>query len=130
MKIAQAAPPEMENYIEELTEQLRYDLLPRYVSVDKLNPDELLNPDYCTDHLYNGLLDEALQVISSLQTIIAVIEAIQHRSIEESDCEQFEKNIAILKKYGFLFPVSIECFAKENNLITYSYESFYNSYIN
>ncbi|NGY85631.1 YhcU family protein [Bacillus megaterium] len=120
----------MENYIEELTEQLRYDLLPRYVSVDKLNPDELLNPDYCTDHLYNGLLDEALQVISSLQTIIAVIEAIQHRPIEESDCEQFEKNIAILKKYGFLFPVSIECFAKENNLITYSYESFYNSYIN
>ncbi|PNE06386.1 DUF5365 family protein [Priestia megaterium] len=130
MKIAQAAPPEMENYIEELTEQLRYDLLPRYVSVDKLNPDELLNPDYCTDHLYNGLLDEALQVISSLQTIIAVIEAIQHRPIEESDCEQFEKNIAILKKYGFLFPVSIECFAKDNNLITYSYESFYNSYIN
>ncbi|MGE1114922.1 DUF5365 family protein [Priestia megaterium] len=130
MKIAQAAPPEMENYIEELTEQLRYDLLPRYVSVDKLNPDELLNPDYCTDHLYNGLLDEALQVISSLQTIIAVIEAIKHRPIEESDCEQFEKNIAILKKYGFLFPVSIECFAKENNLITYSYESFYNSYIN
>ncbi|MED3977394.1 YhcU family protein [Priestia megaterium] len=130
MKIAQAAPPEMENYIEELTEQLRYDLLPRYVSVDKLNPDELLNPDYCTDHLYNGLLDEALQVISSLQTIIAVIEVIQHRPIEESDCEQFEKNIAILKKYGFLFPVSIECFAKENNLITYSYESFYNSYIN
>lgn len=109
MKIAQAAPPEMENYIEELTEQLRYDLLPRYVSVDKLNPDELLNPDYCTDHLYNGLLDEALQVISSLQTIIAVIEAIQHRPIEESDCEQFEKNIAILKNTGFyfLFPLSV-----------------------
>lgn len=131
MKIACAAPAEMEYYIEELTEQLLYDLLPQYVSDERL---QHIHNHYLLGHhdesnpLYNGLLDEALQVISSLQTVIALVESIQHRPIEKSDRDRFSKNVRILSKFGFIFPLSIELFERENLLVSYSQTSSQTEY--
>jgi len=131
LKIACAAPAEMEHYIEELTEQLLYDLLPQYVSDERL---QHIHSHYLLGHhdesnpLYNGLLDEALQVISSLQTVIALVESIQHRPIKKSDRDRFGKNVRILSKFGFIFPLSIELFERENLLVSYSQHSSQTEY--
>lgn len=133
MKIANAASIEMEAYIKELIEQILYDLLPRYVSKDEMEyfyNNDLLNVTHCPSHLYNGLLDQALQIISSLQTIIAVIESIEHRNIEKKDYDMFNKNIQILKRYGISFPIDIKYFSKENNLVTHSHETACNYFVN
>ncbi|TYR79051.1 hypothetical protein FZC66_17115 [Priestia megaterium] len=132
MKIACAAPIEMENYIEELKEQLLYQLLPQYMlteELEQIHSYHLFKHNDQSNHLYNGLLNEALQVISSLQTVIAVIESIQNRHIQSSDREIFTKNIKTLEKYGLVFPIPIDSFMKENHLISYSQDETYKDYV-
>ncbi|MBM7702758.1 DUF5365 family protein [Priestia iocasae] len=124
MRIAYAAPSEVEEYIEELTEHLLYDLVPQYVSEQEfteLQQLHLLNPLQSTNHLYNGLLEEALQIVSSLQALIAVIQTIRYRKIEKKHQKIFEKNVHKLEKFGFCFPFSIEQFSKENCVTTNDY---------
>jgi hypothetical protein len=132
LRIECAATPEMEAYIEDLKTQILYEILPRYFSSKELKQIEqlhLLNPDHAANSRYNGLLQEALQVISSLQTIMAVIECIRHRDIQKRHEILFEKNVEILEKYGFSFPLTIDQFSKKqcqvnmyySNVSTYSF---------
>ncbi|WP_110113880.1 DUF5365 family protein [Bacillus sp. CGMCC 1.16541] len=124
MRIAYAAPSEVEEYIEELTEHLLYDLLPQYVSESEFNELQelhLLNPLQSSNSSYNGLLEEALQIVCSLQALIAVIQTIRYRKIEKKHQKIFEKNVQKLEEFGFCFPFSIEHFSKENCVTTGSY---------
>lgn len=116
LRIECAATPEIEAYIEDLKAQILFEVIPRYFSSQELKQIEqlhLLNPDYAMNSRYNGLLAEALQVISSLQTIMTVIDHIRYCEIQKHHQILFDKNVEILEKYGFSFPLTIDQFSKE-----------------
>lgn len=132
MRIERAATPEIEGYIEDLKNQILYEIIPRYFSSQELKKIEklqLLNPDNALNARYNGLLKEALQVISSLQALITVIENVRYRDIQQHHRTLFNRNVETLDKYGFSFPLTIDQFSKEKcqvnmyygNLSSYSF---------
>ncbi|WP_456276151.1 DUF5365 family protein [Bacillus sp. AK128] len=123
MKIVTASTPEQENYIKELVNYMYCEVFPHYFSdqfINELKSLHVLLPEN-TD-LYNGTLKEAFQLISGMQSLIAVIETIRHEELENHHREIFEKNTGILEDYGYKFPLKIEQFlkAKEECISLYS----------
>ncbi|MDQ0247132.1 hypothetical protein J2S09_004773 [Bacillus fengqiuensis] len=125
MRIERAATPEIEAYIEDLKTQILYEIIPRYFSSQELKKIEklqLLNPDYALNASYNGLLKEALQIISSLQALVTVIENVRYRDIQQHHRMLFNRNVETLDKYGFSFPLTIDQFSKEKCQINMYYD--------
>lgn len=124
MRIERAVTPEIEAYIEDLKTQILYEIIPRYFSSQELKEIEklqLLNPDYALNASYNGLLKEALQVISSLQALMTVIENVRYCDIQHHHRILFNRNVETLDKYGFSFPLTIDQFSKEKCQINIYY---------
>ncbi|WP_246939061.1 DUF5365 family protein [Bacillus pinisoli] len=113
MKIVTASTPEQENYIEELVDYMYSEVFPNYFSdeyIEELKELHVLLPT--NSDLYNGTLKEAFQLISGIQSLIAVIETIRHEEVAEHHQEIFEKNTTIVEDYGYKFPFQIHHFAK------------------
>jgi hypothetical protein len=126
LRIENAATPEMEMYIEDLRDQLIYEIIPRYFSSQELKKIEklqLLNPEHSLTGSYNGLMKEALQVISSLQALITVIENVRYRDIQQYHRNLFKRNVNNLDKYGFSFPLTIDQFSREKCQVNMYYNS-------
>ena len=127
MKVLNAATPEMETYIEEMSEHLVYNILPCYFSQEEIQTYknvQFLSISYAKQKAYNGFLHEALKVISSMQTITNLIETVQTREITNQDRKLFHHNISILEKYGFLFPFEMDYFSKERYQITHGHYEY------
>jgi hypothetical protein len=123
MKVVLASTPEQEHHIEELIHYIYSDIFPRYFSdeiITKFEDWNILHPmEYQVN--YNGTLKEAFQVISSLQTLIAVLETVQHGPVQENYRNIFEKNVKILNKYGFSFPFTLDQFVRTKKHIFSQY---------
>ncbi|GIN62788.1 hypothetical protein J27TS8_27810 [Robertmurraya siralis] len=109
MKVVFASTPDQEEKIKELVKTFYQDVFPLYYSdkeIEKFEDLKVLHTS--TRHFeYFGTLKEAYQVITSLQTLISILESttllVKHKSM-------FQRNVAILKEYGLFFPFDFEQF--------------------
>ncbi len=121
VKVVYASTPEQEDHIDELIYYLLTDVLPHYVTDRDMEKLDLTVGSIHTKGInetftyYNGTLREAFYIISSLQSIIAVIEAIQEETATAKHRTIFNRNVTMLEEYGFHFPFPLEQFIKQNN---------------
>jgi len=112
VKVVLASTEEQERYIEELIEQMYTEIFPMYFPDKKIEEFEqlsVLKPNQSTG--YNGTLQEAFQIMSSLQALIAILENAQEaEKNEEKYREMYEKNLQTLEQYGYKFPLSFDQF--------------------
>ncbi|PLR67598.1 MULTISPECIES: DUF5365 family protein [Bacillaceae] len=111
MRIVFASTEEQEQYIEELIEYMYEDIFPQYFSdetIDQLDDLAVLKP-HAEKLKYNGTLREAFQIISSLQALTALLNHLDEHS-EAEQRELYNRNIKILKQYGYQFPLTFDNF--------------------
>ncbi|MBD1382291.1 DUF5365 family protein [Metabacillus arenae] len=111
MKIVVAATEEQERHIEELVEQMYTEIFPVYFSDEKIaefDNLQILKPT-TSDTYYNGTMTSAFKIMSSLQALIALLENAEDKDEKEYK-EMFERNIDILQKYGYNFPLTLNHF--------------------
>jgi len=109
MKIVMASTPEQEDYIHKLVDYIYCSLLPNYFTDEEIKQFEafkILEIDPNNEQL--GILKNAFEVISSLQTIISIIESVDDYNTKYKN--MFNRNIELLEKYGVEFPFSFEQF--------------------
>ncbi|MGD6965516.1 DUF5365 family protein [Rossellomorea vietnamensis] len=123
MKILLASTEEQEETIQELITYIYCTIFPRYFTDDEIEQFEQLEVLHTdTDYTrYNGTLKEAFQVISSLQTLISLIEADTTKSDYE---EMYDHNLSILKSFNLFFPFDLhhfrDCFSYEDKVSVYA----------
>lgn len=124
MKIVFASTPDQEEMIKELVKNFYQDIFPLFFSDEDIEEFERLEVLHTsTRHFeYFGTLKEAYQVITSLQTLISILESSELQPKYESI---FQTNAAILKDYGLFFPFDYAQFVeakevKEEELSIYS----------
>lgn len=111
MRIVFASTEEQEHYIEELIQTMYEDIFPRYFSdetIDQLDELSVLKP-HSEDLHYNGTLKEAFQIMSSLQALTALLDHLDDQQGEEQR-NLYNRNISILKKYGYKLPLTFDHF--------------------
>jgi Family of unknown function (DUF5365) len=117
MKMVYAATKEQEEYMNYLVNYFYTNIFPYYFDDEQINKFEnskilSLPREYVT---YNGTMKEAFQIISSLQSLITVIEYVG----ESGDCKRyrdlFERNVKLLRRYGITFPFTIEQFMSKRH---------------
>ncbi len=88
------------------------DIFPQYFLDDEIESFEDMDVLHMTERHYEyvGTLKEAFQVISSLQTIIAILEVKNREKVDEKYREIFDENVRILQNFGLSFPFSFRCF--------------------
>ena len=116
MKIVLSSTKEQEEAIECLLLELRFSILPLYVSDQELytyNSMGLLQFN-SQRNLYNGTLKEAFHVMAALQTVISIIEDKNTYAIDKQNEyeELFNTNVALLNYYGLFFPFTFRNFKK------------------
>lgn len=109
MKVVFASTPEQEEKIVELVNKFYADIFPMYFSDEDIQEFERLNVlRTTTRHFeYFGTLGEAYQVISGMQTIIAILEG---NSVKAKYERMFNKNVKILERFEITFPFSFHHF--------------------
>jgi histidinol phosphatase-like PHP family hydrolase len=117
MEIVCASTKEQEEYINYLVNYFYTNIFPYYFDDEQIQAFEnlqilSLKGEYVT---YNGTMKEAFQIISSLQSLITVIEYVG----KSGDCKRyrdlFERNIELLRRYGIAFPFTIEQFMNKRH---------------
>ncbi|GGJ73411.1 hypothetical protein GGR02_002398 [Anoxybacillus voinovskiensis] len=117
MKVVYAATREHEEYVERLIQHFYRYIFPKYFDDEQIRKFEQLNilsisPDY-----YNGTMREAFQMISSLQSLLTVIECIETNGLNEEYRHVFERNVRLLEQHGVAFPFTIEQFQQKRPFI-------------
>ncbi|KAA9031612.1 YhcU family protein [Niallia endozanthoxylica] len=109
MKVVFASTPDQQEKIMELIRQLYSDVFPNYFSDDEIAKFERLNVLHISSSQFEKLdtLKDAFQVITSLQTLISILES---ESLDEQYIETYYKNISILEQYGLNFPFEFQQF--------------------
>ncbi|MDX8362121.1 MULTISPECIES: DUF5365 family protein [Bacillaceae] len=122
MKVVYASTPEQEKQIEELIAYFYSDIFPSYFTdeeITEMEENNILSKVEMYKH-YNGTVKEAIQIITSLQVIIHIIETIQYENVSEYHRTAFKKNISFLEKYSLSFPFQIDSFSlPKTNIISY-----------
>lgn len=109
VKVVFASTPDQQEKIMELIRQLYSDVFPNYFSDDEIAKFERLNVLHISSSQFEKLdtLKDAFQVITSLQTLISILES---ESLDEQYIETYYKNISILEQYGLNFPFEFQQF--------------------
>jgi len=109
VKVVFASTPDQQEKIMELIRQLYSDVFPNYFSDDEIAEFERLNVLHISSSQFEQLdtLKDAFQVITSLQTLISILES---ESLDEQYIETYYKNISILAQYGLNFPFEFQQF--------------------
>lgn len=115
MKIVFASTPDQEEMIKELVRTFYQDIFPLYYSDKDINEFEKLKVLHTsTRHFeYFGTLKEAYQVITSLQTLISIL---QSQEPQRKYKDIFQTNTEILKEYGLFFPFDYEHFLEARSI--------------
>lgn len=115
MKIVFASTPDQEEMIKELIRTFYRDVFPLYYSDKDINEFEKLKVLHTsTRHFeYFGTLKEAYQVITSLQTLISIL---QSQEPQRKYKDIFQTNTEILKEYGLFFPFDYEHFLEARSI--------------
>ncbi|MDZ5473951.1 YhcU family protein [Bacillus sp. 31A1R] len=113
MKIVFASTPDQEEKIRELVNSFYSNIFPLYFSDNEIDSFRRLKVLHTTSrHFeYFGTLKEAYHVITSLQTIISILETKPSHKYQHIFC----KNVTTLKEYGLFFPFDFSQFIEENN---------------
>ncbi|MBM4764086.1 YhcU family protein [Bacillus sp. B15-48] len=132
MKIVFASTPDQMEKVEELAQYFYSEVLPLYFSDEDILEFEKHKVLHTTKDQYENFntLGEAFRVITSLQTIISILES--HSLLEDYD-EIFQKNAKTLKDFGLYFPFEFQQFLKVRQENVDNYISVYskaaNSYL-
>ena len=111
MKIVFASTPSQEEEINELVRYVYSNIFPLYFSDEEISQfEELKVLDTSLD--FNTLKD-AFQVMTSIQTVISILES---SPLDEQYEMVFNKNVAILKEFGLFFPFDFEQFMEGKSL--------------
>ncbi|AZB42004.1 hypothetical protein CEF21_06685 [Bacillus sp. FJAT-42376] len=114
MKIVTASTNEQEQHIEELVEEMYKEVFPIYFSDETIGQLEKMAVLKPTDEtmIYNGTLKEAFEIMSSLQTLIAVLKHADEGRKQEYE-SLYERNREILGRYGYELPLTFSDFLTE-----------------
>lgn len=98
-----ASTPDQEEKVEELAQYFYSEILPLYFSDREIMEFDKQKVLHTTKEQYEkfNTLGEAFRVITSLQTIISILET---DSLSEEYSEIFQKNAQTLREYGLYFP--------------------------
>lgn len=113
MKTVYAATKKQEEYINYLVNYFYTNIFPYYFADEQIHEFEMLQVLSLQEKRmkYNGTMKEAFQIISSLQSLITIIEYVG----KSGDCgryrDVFQRNVELLRRYGVAFPFAIEQFA-------------------
>jgi hypothetical protein len=119
VKIVFASTPSQEEEINELVRYVYSNIFPHYFSDEEISQfEELKVLDTSLD--FNTLKD-AFQVMTSIQTVISILES---SPLDEQYEMVFNKNVATLKEFGLFFPFDFEQFM-EGKSFTSSMLSIY-----
>ncbi|WP_433748472.1 DUF5365 family protein [Falsibacillus pallidus] len=112
MKVLFASTQEQEEKICELLDTFYSQIFPQYFSDEEIVKfHELKILHTTTRHFeYFGTLKEAFQVISSLQTIISILDVHQKEKLNSFYVNLFTTNVNILQEFGLFFPFTLEQF--------------------
>ena len=112
VKVVYASTKEQEEKIQELVSYIYSDIFPRYFLDDEIEDFENRDVLHMTERHYEyvGTLREAYQVITSLQTIIAILEVKNREEVDEKYRDIFNVNVRILQNFGLCFPFSFRHF--------------------
>jgi hypothetical protein len=108
MKVLLAATEEQQVYIDDLIEKFYSDIFSRSFTSKEIaafKKQDILN---ISKSRYNGTMEEALQIISSLQTIYILLEKSLPQELSEFDLHRLEWNCNRLESFGLHFPYSDE----------------------
>lgn len=106
MKVVFASTQEQEEKIQELADYMFTYIFPNYYEDDEIANFKKIKVLYTSKrHFeYFNTLKEAYQVITSLQTIISILEYKLTHPADTSYEEIFNHNVAILEEYDVFFP--------------------------
>ena len=115
MKIVFASTPGQEEEISELVRYIYTNVFPLYFADDEIREFERLNVlhNYYDHYDDFSTLKDAFQVMTSLQTVISVLE------LPTLECEYatlFNKNVENLERFGLFFPFYYEQFVEAKNM--------------
>jgi hypothetical protein len=123
VKIVFASIPSQEEEIEELVRHIYFNVFPNYFSDAEIKEFEQIKVLHTSSHYFNDIntLKEAFQVMTSLQTIISILE-----SANLNDCYSmiFNKNVSTLLKFGLFFPFYFEQFVEAKSKKKYLFSVF------
>jgi hypothetical protein len=119
LRVVYAATKEQEEYISSLVHYFYSDIFPRYFDDDEIMEFERLEVLSLQGEssTYNGTMKEAFQIISSLQSLITIIECVESNGVCDEYRNLFERNIHLLRQYDIMFPFTIEQFSQKRAFI-------------
>ena len=106
MKVVFASTQEQEEKIHELADFMYSSIFPNYYDDDEIAKFKKLKVLHTSKrHFeYFSTLKEAYQVITSLQTIISILEYKLKHPLDKTYEDIFNHNVAILSEYNVFFP--------------------------
>lgn len=125
VKVVYASTKEQEEKIQELVHYMYSDIFPQYYLDEEIESFENMDVLHMTKSHYEyvGTLKDAFQVISSLQTIISILEVQNREVVHEKYEDIFDENVRIIQDFGLSFPFSFQHFRSvkrsENGFSTY-----------
>ncbi|MFK2825896.1 DUF5365 family protein [Bacillus sp. B190/17] len=132
MKVLIASTREQEETIRELVQHLKVDIFPRFFEKEELQEMYEVGVLQLEDNHFSlfGTLQEAFRVISSLQTIVFILETKEPASLPLHYQEIFEKNVMILQRFDISFPFYLSHFTNKKSYISYlDYATPANTYL-
>ncbi len=127
LKIVFGSTIEQDKAIVQLLVNLRYSILPLYVSEEELSAYDSMGLLQFNKqrNLYNGTLKEAFQVMTALQTVISIMENEKKFEAEEySNYEdRFKVNSELLNYFGLFFPFNLHSFKSTKSQLLHKNEN-------
>jgi hypothetical protein len=124
LKIVFASTPDQVEKVEELAQYFYSEILPLYFSDKEIMEFDKHKVLHTTQgqHENFSTLGDAFRVITSLQTIISILESRNH---SEEYLEIFQKNAQTLREFGLYFPFKFNQFKNvreddDNHISIYS----------
>ncbi|MGV3466414.1 MAG: DUF5365 family protein [Heyndrickxia sp.] len=106
MKVVFASTQEQEEKIQELAEYMYTYIFPNYYEDDEIANFKKIKVLYTSKRHFEhfSTLKEAYQMITSLQTIISILEYKLNNGSDTDYEEIFNHNVSILEEYDIFFP--------------------------
>lgn len=115
VKIVFASTPDQEKEINEKVRYIYSNVFPLFFSDKEMKEFERLKILYISNDQFKDFstLKDAFQVMTSLQTIISVLESVP---LYDYYSALFNKNVDTLQKLGLFFPLEFEQFVEAKNI--------------
>ncbi|WP_026574394.1 YhcU family protein [Bacillus sp. UNC438CL73TsuS30] len=115
MKIVFASTPSQEEEIYGLVGYIYSTVFPLYFSDDEIRSFEQLKVLHTSSKQFEDFstLKDAFQVMTSMQTIISILES---PTLDDQYSSLFNKNVSNLQEFGLFFPFEYDQFVEAKNM--------------